>query len=310
MSGPRGRAPTRRPRPPSARGASTRGAGGEVNRLQKVLAEAGIASRRQIEAWVKAGRILVNGRPAEPGQPVGSRDTILIDGRRIRLDPARADKRLTVVYHRPPGEPLSRAAAGPEAAAVPTSVDRLPGLKGHRWLPLSPLAPIDSGLELFTTDGALRAAAGRVAHTLESRYAVRLRGEFAPEFLVSLPGLAAAAEPSFEILAAESGGGEGHNVWLNVTVKGARGRDLRALFAQAGFEVSRLMRTHYGPLGMDRALARGRHRELDDEERAALFEALGMPERRPGRNPANRLASPPASHSPSRPPRPGPRRGR
>jgi 23S rRNA pseudouridine2605 synthase len=300
LSGPRRRAPARGPRATAGRAG---GARGEVNRLQKVLAEAGVASRRQIEAWVRAGRILVNGKPAQPGQPVGSRDTILIDGRRIRLDATRADKRLTIVYHRPPGEPLSPAVAVPEAATVPTSVDRLPAVRGHRWLPLSPLAPIDSGLEIFTTDGALRAAAGRAAHSLESRYAVRLRGEFAPEFLASLPGLARAAEPPFEILAAEAGGGEGHNVWLNLTVKGARGRDLRALFAQAGFEVSRLMRTHYGPLGMDRALARGRHRELDDEERTALLEALGVAESRPGRPPEGRAARRTARATP-RPARP------
>ena len=250
--------------------------------MQKVLAEAGVASRRAVEAWIRAGRIFVNGAPAVLGQQVTTRDVVLVDGRRVRFSAgAKSEARKILVYHRPPGEPLSAAAAGEEAAGQPSTYDRLPGLRGHRWLPLSPLAPIDSGLEVFTTDGRLRAAAGKVAHTLESRYAVRLRGEFSADWLAALPEAATRAEPPFVIGAAESGGGEGHNVWLNLTVTGARGRDIRQLLANEGFEVSRLIRTQYGPLGMDRALARGRHRELSAEESALLLTALGVSVDRP-----------------------------
>lgn len=257
-------------RPP--RGAARPAA--EAERLQKVLSAAGIASRRQVEAWVLAGRIQVNGKPADPGQRVHARDVILIDGRRVRLEPKVQAERRVLLYHRPPGEPLTAAAAA--EAGVPSSQERLPAVRGHRWLPLSPLAPIDTGLEVYTTDGALRAAAGRLAHELPSVYAVRVRGEFDADFLAALAPAAARAEPPFEILAAVAGGGEARNVWIELTVRRARGRDLRALLASLGVEVSRVMRTQYAGLGMDRSLARGRHRELDDAERDALYATLGL----------------------------------
>ncbi len=252
--------------------------GGDGERLQKLLAGAGIASRRQIEAWVKAGRITVNGVAAQPGLRVGPKDVILIDGRRVRVDSEKAVKKRVILYHRPPGEPLSATLAVEIEGQipVPSSYDRLPSIKGHRWLPLSPLAPIDTGLEVFTTDGVLRAAAGKQAHEIHSVYAVRLRGELSPEVLNSLPEMALNSDPPFDIHSVEAAGGEGSNFWLNLTVQRARGRDLRTLFAALQLEVSRVMRTHYGSLGMDRALARGRHRELTDEEIELLYQDLKL----------------------------------
>ena len=243
-------------------------------RLQKVLAAAGIASRRQAEQWMRAGRVTVNGRPAAPGQRVDTGDRIAVDGRRIRLSGA-APGHLVLLYHRAPGESLREAPAG-AAGTRASTYEQLPAARGRRWLPLSALAPTDGGLELFTTDGTLRAAASRLGHELPASYAVRVRGALDDALLAGLAAAAAAAQPPFAIVAARHGGGEGRNQWLELDVRGGRGRDLRALLTDRGLEVSRVMRTRYGPVVLDRAISRGRHRELAGRERDALYAAVGL----------------------------------
>jgi 23S rRNA pseudouridine2605 synthase len=244
-------------------------------RLQKVLAGAGVASRREAEAWISAGRVTVNGRPAELGQRVGPEDVIAVDGRRLRLERASPED-LLLVYHRSPGEAL-KAATAQDGEVGTTTYERLPKLRGRRWLPLSPLAPTDGGLEVFTTDGTLRAEASRQAHALVSRYSVRVAGEPAPELLDDLKVRALAAEPPFEIVSAALGGGEGRNRWIDFEVKRAHGRDLRNLLLNSGFEVSRVLRTAFGPVTLDRGVLRGRSRELEEEERDLVYQAFGLP---------------------------------
>jgi 23S rRNA pseudouridine2605 synthase len=245
-----------------------------ADRLQKVLAASGVASRRQAEEWIRAGRVTVNGRPAELGQRVEDDDAIAVDGRRLRRERA-APAHLVLMYHRPVGETLRRdAAAAEDTAAV---YDRLPATRGRRWLPLSPLAPADAGLELFTTDGDLRAAASRLAHELPMGYAVRVRGEFGDDLADALVARAAAMDPPFTLDAVRLAGGEGRNHWLELDTRGARGRDVRALLLDAGFEVSRLMRTRFGPVRLDTEVPRARHRELAPGEREELYDAVGVP---------------------------------
>jgi 23S rRNA pseudouridine2605 synthase len=297
-----------------------------ADRLQKVLAASGVASRRQAEEWIRAGRVTVNGRPAELGQRVDDEDAIAVDGRRLRRERA-APAQLVLMYHRPAGEPLRRD-ANTDAEAQCT-YDRLPETRGRRWLPLSPLAPTDGGLEVFTTDGDLRAAASRAAHELPIGYAVRVRGEVSKDLLEALPAHAAALDPPVVLESARLAGGEGRNHWIELDVRGARGRDLRALLQDHGLEVSRLMRTRLGPVRLDSTIARARHRELVPDERDALYDAFGLPRPprppRPGRiargEPAARGARPAKERGAStrgdgprdrRPPgvSPGSRRGR
>jgi 23S rRNA pseudouridine2605 synthase len=246
-----------------------------AERLQKLLSDAGIASRRQVEAWIRAGRITVNGQPALIGQRATATDRILVDGQKLRL--ASTGQHRVLAYHRPPGERLKAESA----AAEPTSYDRLPKIPGGRWLPLSPLAPIDGGLELFTTDGALRAAAGKLAHALPGTYTLRVRGDTGSERLNALIAAGARGDPPLSIEEIRVVGGEGRNVWIEVAVRGARGRDLRALLASSGYEVSRVLRTRYGPVALDPALSRGEHRQLTEAESATLYAALGAMRARP-----------------------------
>jgi 23S rRNA pseudouridine2605 synthase len=276
-------------------------------RLQKVLAASGLASRRDAEAWIRAGRVTVNGAPAVLGQRVAATDRIAVDGRRLRLERA-APADLVLIYHRPPGETLKATGAASGAALTATSYDRLPTLRGRRWLPLAPLAPSDGGLEVFTTDGELRAAASRCSERLGSAYAVRVSGEPTAALVAGLPAAALAAEPPFEIVRVAAAGGEGRNRWFEFELGRGHGRDLRNLLAAAGLEVSRILRTRFGPVTMDRAISRGRHRELTPPERDALYAAVALatPAER-----ARRLRAGSRSAAPTRPRRPGPRgRGR
>src|SRR5687768_9995588 len=141
-------------------------------RIQKVLSARGVGSRRQVEAWIAAGRVTVNGKPAEPGQPIDECDDVRLDGRRLRLGRGADQPHQGVAYHRPAQEGMRADAKGD----APSSIERLPRVSGRRWIPVSPLPPRDGGLEIFVTDGGLAAALPRRAAAFQSRKSVRVRG--------------------------------------------------------------------------------------------------------------------------------------
>jgi len=246
-------------------------------RIQKLLAARGIGSRRQVEAWIVAGRITVNGKQASPGQPVNPRDDIRLDGRRLRLGRGDDGEHLGMIYHRPAQEDIRPGADG----TTPSSIERLPKSAGRRWIPVSPLAASDGGLELFVTDGRLAAALTRRGIGIPAEYSVRVRGVFDDATIfATLAAAAARAGLTGRMTGAVPAGGEGSNRWIQVTATGLRPRDLKLLFDSCGLEANRILRTRFGPVSMDRALARGRSRQLTDEELAALQEVAG-----PGRRP-------------------------
>lgn len=242
-------------------------------RIQKVLAARGVGSRRQVEAWIAEGRVTVNGAPARPGQAVDKRDDVRLDGRRLRLARKGEDLHRGLAYHRPAQEGI-RASAD---ATAPSSLERLPKSAGRRWIPVSPLGTHDGGLELFVTDGALAAALARRGHEISCDYSLRVRGAFDE---AAVPGLLQAAAQDAatagRIKAIEPAGGEGSNRWVQVNCVGLRPRDLKALFERCGFEANRILRTRYGPIAMDRALARGRSRPLTEGELRSLHDAAAL----------------------------------
>ncbi len=240
------------------------------DRIQKVLAARGVGSRRQVEAWIAAGRISVNGKPAAPGQPVGERDDVRLDGRRLRLGVGADRAHHAVAYHRPAQEGVRTDAR----SDAPSSIERLPRVGGRRWIPVSPLPPRDGGLEVFVTDGGLAAALTRRAAAMTSEFSVRVRGAFDESAIESeLQAKASATGIKGQINTVTSTGGEASNRWLRVETTGLRPRDLREVFEACGFEANRILRTRYGPIAMDRALARGRSRALTDDELMALQDA-------------------------------------
>ena len=242
-------------------------------RIQKVLASQGIGSRREVEAWIQAGRITVNRVAAVPGQAIGPRDEVRLDGRRLRL---RWDADVAVqalVYHRPAREGMRAAVAGSERS----SFDRLPRPAGGRWVPVSPMGLGEGGLELFVNDGAVAAALMAGADKLTSEFSVRVRGEFDES---RLEELVAAAEHDPEargrIEELECAGGEAANRWARVVTSGLRPRDLKRIFEACGIEANRILRTRFGPIMMDRSLARGVSRRLTAGELSALADAAGV----------------------------------
>ncbi len=257
-------------------------------RIQKLLAARGVGSRRQVEGWIVAGRITVNGKPAAPGQPIDERDDVRLDGRRLRLSRGADEPHRGMIYHRPAQEDIR---AGAESGSA-GSIEKLPRSAGRRWIPISPLASNDGGLELFVTDGALAAALTRPGLGIPNEYSVRVRGLY-DDATIGETLIATALRLGFkgQITAVTEAGGEGSNRWLQIATVGLRPRDLKQTFDHCGLEANRILRTRYGPLAMDRALARGRSRQLTEEELVSLQEATGKapavaprPARPPRRN--------------------------
>ena len=253
-------------------------------RLQKVLATVGLGSRREIEGWISAGRVTVNGRPAKLGDRVGPEDRVSVDGRPVKGLERSADmRRRVILYHKPEGELTTRK--DPEGR--PTVFEALPRLRGSRWVSVGRLDTNTSGLLIFTNDGALANKLMHPSTQMEREYAVRVLGQVTEEQLAALKkgvrledGMAAFDE----ITAA---GGEGANRWYHVTLREGRNREVRRLWEAVGLSVSRLIRIRYGSLSLPRELPRGGWRDATDEEVAALVEGAGMPA---GRKPASRTS--------------------
>src|SRR6476646_9915320 len=154
-----------RPRPTPA---------GAAERLQKYLAQRGLASRRGVEEWIRAQRLTVNGRVAELGQKVTPADDIRLDGRPIRTRAAEAAQ--AFMFNRSPGDPLRESTA--ERAAL---IERLPKTAGRRFIAVSPMPGVDGGAELVTSDGALAAKLQRANHLLACEFSVRVKGLLGPD---------------------------------------------------------------------------------------------------------------------------------
>lgn len=241
----------------------------EPERLQKVLAQAGIASRREIEELVVAGRISVNGLPAALGQKIGPGDRVKLNGKLIPLRFSQRTPRV-LIYHKQEGEIVSRD--DPEGR--PTVFERLPILRKGRWLAVGRLDFNTSGLLLFTNDGDL---ANRLMHPrygIDREYAVRLLGELTEEQGQSLlDGIELEDGPArFNTL--RDAGGEGANHWYRVTLSEGRNREVRRMFEAVGLTVSRLIRVRYGPVELPSRLKRGMWMEFPEAEVCAL---AGLP---------------------------------
>ena len=227
-------------------------------RLQKLLARAGLASRREVETWIRAGRLTVNGTVAELGTRATAADQLRLDGRLVRVSRAADDAR-AFLCHRSPGEELASVLA------------RLSRRSGRRFIAVSPMPRVDGGLELVTSDGALAERLQRRAHTLTSEFGVRVRGELGETQLEGISGGQLDSGAQLAVERCEAAGGEGANRWYTVTVRGASGKEVRQLFERQGALVSRVLRTRLGSIALGRALGRGQARELESAELAQLL---------------------------------------
>ena len=279
-----------------------------AERLQKFLARMGLGSRRQIEDWIRQGRITVNGTVAQLGHQVNGAEKIQIDGRLIQVRPF-GQRRRVLAYYKPVGEMTSRH--DPEGR--PTVFEHLPPLHDSRWIAVGRLDLNTQGLLLLTNDGEL---ANRLMHPssqIEREYAVRVLGEVSAEMLKRLREGVTLEDGVARFDETRDVGGEGANHWYHVILREGRHREVRRLWESQGVTVSRLTRVRYGPVTLRRGLHPGHWDELDEAQITELLQAVGCapqpePKPEPRRSPAAGRIWPDRPRGGGRNPAAGPRR--
>lgn len=242
-------------------------------KLQKVLARAGIGSRREMEAMIEAGRVSVDGKVATLGDRVGPSAAIRIDGHPISAKPADEVICRVLAYHKPEGEMCTRK--DPEGR--PTVFDRLPRIQDARWVAVGRLDVNTSGLLLFTTDGELANRLMHPRHEVDREYAVRVFGEVDDAMLRRLRTGVQLEDGPAKFDQVVRAGGEGLNHWFNVTLKEGRNREVRRLWETQEVQVSRLIRVRYGDIKLEKSIPRGGWMELPLDKVNYLRALVGLP---------------------------------
>ncbi len=240
-------------------------------KLHKVLAEAGVGSRREMEDLIIAGRVSVNGEPAHVGQRIGPNDKVKVNGRLINRPKANKLPRV-VLYHKPAGEIVSHS--DPQGRA--NVFTRLPKIRGGKWLSVGRLDLNTEGLLILTNSGDIANRLSHPRYGAEREYAVRVLGEFTAEHQQQLLNGIDLADGSATFNTIEYIGGEGSNRWYRVTLSEGRNREVRRMFEAVGLTVSRLIRTRFGDVMLPNNLRRGRWEELDRNLVGALMVRLGL----------------------------------
>ena len=252
----------------------------EPERIQKILARAGLASRREAAEWIRAGRVTINGEKATLGSRASGSDKLRLDGRLVHQAPSR--RTATWLCHRSPGENLLTPRDGDEGAEAAAArsqrgavSERLSRRVGRRYVPVSPMPRIDGGLELLTSDGELAAQLQRAVRALPVEFSLRVRGELGPQQLQGVLEGQLDSGQRLQVEACEPTSGQeasqGANRWYRIETIGANGRDLRALVERQGATVSRVLRVGMGGLKLERTLGRGQVRQLEESEIEALL---------------------------------------
>jgi 23S rRNA pseudouridine2605 synthase len=256
---------------PRASDPAARSATPGTQKLQKVLADAGLGSRRQMETLMQAGRVTVNGAAAGIGTRVGPHDLIKVEGKVLRR-PLRQRLPRVLLYHKPEGEIVSRA----DPAGRPSVFERLPPVRGAKWLTIGRLDFNSSGLLILTTSGELANRMMHPRYALEREYAVRVLGRLRAE---ELARLAAGVRLDDGVARCESildAGGEGANHWYRLVIREGRNRVVRRMFAALRHAVSRLIRVRLGSISLPRQLRRGQFLELPPRETRQLLASLDL----------------------------------
>ena len=240
-------------------------------KLQKILAQAGIGSRREMERWIEQGRVKLNGEVAKLGERAESKDEIKVDD--VVVDHKGKKARRVLVYNKPEGEVCTRD--DPEGR--PTVFDNLPKLKGERWIAVGRLDINTSGLLLFTTDGEL---ANKLMHpstnTVDREYAVRVAGEVTDEVIETLKKGVLLEDGMAKFTDVQFFDGDGYNQWYHVCIMEGRNREVRRLWESQEMKVSRLKRVRYGCIFLPKKVSAGKWVELGQKETNDLSGLVGL----------------------------------
>jgi 23S rRNA pseudouridine2605 synthase len=245
-------------------------------RVQKVLAEAGIASRRKVEALIRQGIVKINGQTAQLGDQVQADDLIDVDGVEIVVKTRSGQPTQILIYNKPEGEVCTRT----DPQGRPTVFDGLPSLEDSRWVAVGRLDINTTGLILFTTDGDL---ANRLMHPssrIEREYAVRVYGDVTEEQLQRLSQGVQLEDGLAKFSRIDAGRGEGQNRWYNVVLNEGRNREVRRMWESVGAQVSRLIRVRFGHIALPRDLQQGEWQILEGEDQQKLLDQVGVKLRR------------------------------
>jgi 23S rRNA pseudouridine2605 synthase len=239
-------------------------------RLQKILSQAGLGSRREMERWIESGWVQVNGQTVKLGDCASAEDKISVRGKPV-ANPLKVKQNVRILlYHKPVGEVCSRH----DPQFDKTVFDHLPRLRQGRWVQVGRLDLNTSGLMIFTNDGALANQLMHPKYGMEREYAVRVHGRVHPDHLAQLKKGVELEDGPARFTRIEERGGEGANSWYHVTLNEGRNREVRRVWESQGLEVSRLIRIRYASLSLPRFLARGQCHELSVEEVQAFLSAL------------------------------------
>ncbi len=223
--------------------------------MQKLLAAAGLGSRREIEAWIEAGRVAIGGIVAKLGDRAAPGDAVTVDGKSVNLSGAAGAGRV-LLYHKPVGELVTRS----DPQGRPTVFGKLPP---GRWVAVGRLDINSAGLLLFTDSGELANRLMHPRYEIEREYAVRAQGRLAPQHLEQLRTGVALDDGTAAFSSIEpQGESKGANHWYRVVLKEGRNREVRRMFEAVGARVSRLLRVRYGPVELPRDLEPGQWREM------------------------------------------------
>lgn len=272
-------------------------------RLQKVMAAAGLGSRRALEKHIAAGEVSVDGKVAGLGQNVTEGALIAFADRRWQVVGQAAQHR-TLIYNKPEGEVTSRS--DPEGR--PTVFDRLPPVKDGRWVAIGRLDINTTGLLILTTDGELANAMMHPSSNVDREYACRIRGQASADQLERLRQGVELGDGPAAFSDIQEAGGSGENHWYHVTIMEGRNREVRRLWESQGLTVSRLKRVRYGGAFLPRRLRMGQWSEITPAEHAVLREDVGLPAaaeglalRELGKHRGKHPGKPPAKRSGKRP---------
>jgi 23S rRNA pseudouridine2605 synthase len=241
-------------------------------KLQKLLAQAGLGSRREMERVISAGRVKLNDRVAKLGDRASASDDIRVDGRLVKLENTANYAGKVLIYNKPEGEICSRN--DPDGRR--TVFDRLPKLKSGRWIAVGRLDYNTSGLLLFTTDGELANKLMHPSSVIEREYLCRVLGRVDDALLQRLVDGVLLEDGVARFTDIVDGGGEGANRWFYVVVMEGRNREVRRLWESQELQVNRLKRVRFGEIFLPSKLSQGQWAELPADEVATLYAMAGM----------------------------------